>query len=66
MRKPFRPLKSTLLPPMLLFQLVDGEELCLYMSASTTVVSVTLIRLDYDKRQKTFYFTSKALSKVET
>ena len=47
-------------------QPVEGEELYLYLVALEIVVSVTLVRLGPDSKQRSVYFVSKALSEVET
>ena len=59
-------IKEYIASPMSLSQSVDGEELYLYLSASTTVVSATLVRLNFDKQQRLVYFINKALTEVET
>ena len=51
--------------PLSLPQLVDGEELFLYLAASATAVSATLVRLDIDGKQKPVYFACKMLIDVE-
>ena len=50
---------------MSLSQPVEGEELYLYLSSSGIIVSIALVRLDSEKRQRPVYFVSKALSEVE-
>ena len=60
----FRAIKEYIAFPLSLSQLVGREELYLYLSTSATMVSVSLVRLDYDKRQRPVYFVNKALTKV--
>ena len=47
-------------------QPVDGEELYLYLVASTTTVSANLVRSDEDDKHKLVYFVSTMLIDVET
>ena len=57
----FWAIKEYIASPLSLSQLVEGEELYLYLVASTTVVSAALVRLGPDSKQILVYFISKAL-----
>ena len=53
--KAFRAIKECIASPLSLSQLVDGEELYLYLSTLATAVSGTLVRLDSNKRQRPLF-----------
>ena len=45
--------------PLSLSQLIDGEELYLYLATSAIVVSAALVRSDKDGKQQPIYVVSK-------
>ena len=48
-------------------QLIDGEKLYLYLTAtSATAISAALVRTDRDYKQKPVYFVDKMLTDAET
>ena len=61
----FRSIKEYIASPLSLSQLVEREELYLYLSSSRSAVSTALVRLDSEKRERPIYFVSKAFSEVE-
>ena len=63
--KAFHSIKEYITFPLSLSQLVDGEELYLYLAASVTAMSATLVRSDIDGKQKPVYFVSKMLIDAE-
>ena len=64
--KAFHAIKEYLASPLTLSQLIDGEELYLYLASLAMAVSLTLIREDEDKKQRLVYFMSKMLTNSET
>ena len=63
--KAFRTIKEYIASPLSLSQLVEGEELYIYLSSLGSSVSSALVRLDSKKRQRPAYFVSKVLSEVD-
>ena len=64
--KAFQSIKEYISSPLFLSQLIDGEELYLYLAASATSMSAALVRADEDSKQKPIYSVSKMLTNVET
>ena len=62
----FHSIKDYIASPLSLSQPVDGEELYLYLAASTMTVITTLVRSDGNGKKKPIYFVSKMLKNVET
>ena len=65
-KKTFQFIKEYLPFPSVLSQPKEGEELFIYLIASTITLSATLVRVNKDKGQKSVYFVSKVLSDVES
>ena len=64
--KTFHSMKEYVASPIFLSQPVDGEEMYLYLVASTTAVSVALVRSNGDGKKWPIYFVSKMLKDTET
>ena len=64
--KAFHAIKEYLPSPLTLSQPVEDEELYLYLAASTTTISTTLIRANEDGKKGPIYFVSKMLTDAET
>ena len=59
-------IKEYIASPLSLSQPIDGEELYLYLAASTITTSAALVRSDGDGKQKPVYFVRKMLTDAET
>ena len=64
--KAFYAIKEYLASPLTLSQVVEGDELYLYLVASATEVSTTLVKSYGDGRQRPVYLVSKMLTDAET
>ena len=63
--KAFQTIKEYIASPLSLSQVVEGEELYLYLSSSRSAISVALVRLDSENRLRLVYLVNKALSEVK-
>ena len=64
--KAFQSIKEYISSFLSLYQLIDGEELYLYLATSPMVVSAALVRGNEDGKKKPIYFVSKMLTNEET
>ena len=63
--KAFQDIKEYLASPLVLSQPLEGEELYLYLTTSVVIVSVSMVKIDNEGRQRPMYFVSKMLIDVE-
>ena len=64
--KAFHAIKEYVASPLSLSQPTNGEDLYLYLVASATTVSASLVRTSEDGKQKPVYFVSKVLTCAKT
>ena len=63
--KTFHSINEYIASPLSLSQLVDGEELYLYLTALATSMSAILVRSNVDDMQRSVYFVRKMLTNAE-